>query len=374
MLVVAGCSAPGDPSASLSQNVGAAFAPCNEAEIRFLAQKHNMMTSFRPCGNNHFGDFAWSPDGRQLYFQLATTHHVMNADSPNKDTRVVPTRSPVGPGAWLSATRLAVPVAPDPEQGDGAPPQLALFDTEQATVFAVDLPKGWSDIRDVQVSGDPGAVLLTAVANERRTAYRVSVSDGAAAPAFEWLTEVSSITFNPIQSKVVVGVGTTVTLHDADTGAAEGTWSPATRGSLHRDGRWLMLEHDGDPISVFYQRAWDELSEKAREREEARVKQFEEQLPESFEKEVRPPTLSFVDLPPNRRYRIDSVLGYDFEWYGPTGSYGSFLLWGFEGKQFKRNVMLGDFTSRMTVAAAGSTFIGVVPMGGPEPEAAAPAE
>lgn len=369
LLALAGCLGPSNPDQSLSQNVGAAFAPCNEAEIRYLADKHNMMTAFRPCGNNHFDDAAWSPDGRQLYFRLATTHHIMNADAPNKDTRVVPTRSPVGPAGWLSATRLAVPVAPDPEKGEAAPPQLAVFDTEQATVFSVDLPADWTDIEDVQASGDPEHVLMSARSGESRRAFRVSVSDGTVAPAFDWLTELDTFALTPPQNVVAVGRGTTVTLHDAETGESKGSWSPAIRGTVHRDGRWLMLEHEGEPVSVFYQRAWDELSEKARAREIARVKQFEEQLPDTFEKTVRPPTLSFVDLPSGQRYRIDSVLGYDFEWYGPSGLYGSFLLWGFEGKQFKRNVMLGDFTSRMTVPAAGSTFIGVEKW-----ESAAPAE
>ena len=38
-----------------------------------------------------------------------------------------------------------------------------------------------------------------------------------------------------------------------------GTWSPAKRGVLHKDGRWLALEYDEAPISIFYQRTWDEL-------------------------------------------------------------------------------------------------------------------
>ncbi len=355
------CSGSPSPEGSLSQNVGDAFAPCNEAEIRFLATKHNFMTAFRPCGNNHFQDFAWSPDGRKLYFQLGASHLIMDAEAPGKDTRVVPTPSPIGPGGWLTRTQLVVPVGP--KAGEEGGPQLALFDTEQATVFQVALPATWTEIADVQPSGTPSEVLLTAKVGEARQAFRVSLTEGSHEPAFPWLTEVTTLSYTPAQKLAVIGHEGTVTLREAATGKSRGSWRPALRGSLHDDGRWLMLEHEGEAVSVFYQRAWDELSERARERELARAKQFEDRLPDSFETEVKPPTLSFVDVPTGKRYRIRSVQGRNFQWYGPTPHYGSFMLWGFEGKQFKRNVLLGDFTSRMTMVAAGSTYLGVEAFG-----------
>ncbi|HHO52534.1 MAG TPA: hypothetical protein ENK18_17120 [Deltaproteobacteria bacterium] len=362
LLALLGCT--GDPTVgTLSQNVGEAFAPCSEAEIRYLASKHNFMTAFRPCGNNHFQDYAWSPDGRKLYFQLGMSHHIMDAESPTKDTRVVPSPSPTGPGIWVSPTRLVVPVGPPPDAPDGPPQHLALYDTEQATIFDVAVPAQWGVIADLQRDSDPGSVLLTAEIGGRPRPFRIDLSDGSVSEPFPWLGDVDTLTFTPEADALVIGSGETVTLYQASTGTPRGSWSPALRGSLHRDGRWLMLEHEAEPVSVFYQRAWDELSEAARERELRRAKRFEEQLPETFETEVRPPTLSFVDLPTSRRWRIDSVYGHDFEWYNPTPFYGSFVLWGFEGKQFKRNVLLGDFTSRMHTAAAGGTFIGVEPFG-----------
>ncbi|MBX2803601.1 MAG: hypothetical protein KTR31_38335 [Myxococcales bacterium] len=370
LLAIAACSTADPTAGTLSQNVGQAFEPCSEAEIRYLATKHNFMTAFRPCGNNHFGDFSWSLDGRQLYFQLGMGHHIMDAEAPTKDTRVVPTPSPIGPAAWVSSTRLVVPVGPDADAAAEANvPRLALYDTEQASVFTVNLPAAWTEILDLQRADDSAHVLLSALVEGTRKVYSVDLTDGTVGQPFEWLSAVDTFSYTPSQKLLVVGAGNTVTVHETEQGQAKASFTPALRGTLHPEGRWLMLEHEGDPISIFYQRAWDELSEQARERELRRAQRFEERLPDSFETEVRPPTLSFVDMTTSKRFRIDSVYGSDFEWYEPTPFYGSFRLWGFEGKQFKRNVLLGNFTDRMTAAAAGATFIGVEPF---EPEAAAP--
>ncbi len=359
LLALMGCSR--DPTqGSLSENVGQAFAPCSEAEIRFLATKHNFMPAFRPCGNNHFSDFAWSPDGRQLYFQLGMAHHVMDADSQTKDTRVVPTSSPVGPAAWISSSRLVVPIAPAADAPEGAPLRLALYDTDQASVFSIDLPADLKDPKDLQRDSTQQSILLTAVRGQgERRVYRVDLGSGELTEPWSWLGPVETFTFTPSQNAVTVGASGKVTVHDAESGEPRGTWAPALRGSLHPDGRWVMLEHLGDPVSIFYQRAWDELSEQARERELRRAKRFEEQLPESYPTEVQPPTLSFADLASGARWTLSSVYGTDFEWYEPTDHFGSFVLWGFEGKQFKRNVLLGDFTARMRSAEQGRDFMGV---------------
>ncbi len=365
-----------DPTVgTLSENVGSAFAPCSEAEIRFMADKHNFMTAFRPCGNNHFQNYTWSPDGKLLYFQLASTGHVMDAEAPQKNTRPVPVSAPLGPAVWVGLTRLVVPVAPSAEAPDGAANRLAVVELgAQASVHFVDLPDDLTDVSDLQRFDDTTIVLTGRRAGSPRLAWRVDTVDGTTVGAFPWLTDtVDTLTTVPSLERAVVGVGNTVRLVDTTTGTTLGTWTPATRGSLHPNGRWLMLEHLGEPISIFYQRAWDELSDAAREREVRRAKRFEEKLPENYPTEVAPPTLSFVDLPTDRRWVLSSVYGEQFEWYAPTDHYGSFLLWGFEGKQMKRNVLLGDFTFRMRAAEKGRDFMGVSRMGGTPTDDAAQA-
>ena len=370
-----------DPSAgTLSQNVGSAFAPCNEAEIGFYADKHNFMTAFRPCGNNHFEEFAWSPDGKRLYFQLGTEHHIMDAEAKTKDTRVVPTPSPVGPATWLSATRLVVPVRPGADAAAGASDQLAVYDLEQSTIFAVDLPAGLAGIEDVQPSGDPGAILLSFDNRGTREISRVHVSDGGITPVFPWLDATTldgkpivNFTYTPELDALFVGTSDDVRWFDGKTGTLRNTYADAKRASLHRDGRWLMIEYLGEEQSVFYQRAWDDLPEQARKREARRAEQFERQLPDSYQTKVRPPMLSFVDVQSGRRWKITSVQGSRFAWY-PMSLYGSFMMWGFENKQFRRNVLLGNFATRMVTAAADSQYIGVEPFdAAPPPSGEAPA-
>lgn len=359
--------------ASLTENVGASFAPCIESEIRYLVTKHNMMTSFAPCGNNHFESFAWSPDGKNLYFQLSMTGYIMDADSPTKDVRPVPTASPIGPATWLGNERLVLPVSPEQ---DSDTPRLAIIEWTTPSVHHLDLPN-IEDVDALLTSPNPEEVWLLGrrAAEEEASVFSVSLLDGTQKPAFTWLEPgVTSVTYTREQDWLTVGRGDEVTVYDRSSGDPLGQFGPATRGSVHRAGVWLALEHDGEPISVFHQRAWDEVSDRAREREIARTERFEKQLPEHFDREVSPPVLSFVHLPTGRRWQLDSMQGWDFQWYAPTDHYASFMLWGFEQKQFKRNVLLGNMTDRLRSVSQGKTFLGVTAFEGGQSSTIPPAD
>jgi len=361
-LVLSGCGA--DPTQqTLSQNVGDAFAPCNDSEIKYLARKHNFMLSFRPCANNNFEQYAWSPDGRLLYFQLVLTAYVMDAEADTKNTSALPISTPLGPVAWLTATRLAVPVGPPGDSEPGAPPRLALVEVRQPSTFYVDLPMGFGEVQELERGRAPGEVLALASWKGRRKVWAIDTSTGEVTEPFPFLpADVRSMTFTPAQDVISVGVeGDEVQLWSTLDGKRVATFAPALRGELHPDGVWVMLEHLGEPVSIFYQRSWDELSEQARERELRRLKRFEENLPDQFPREVRPPTLSYANVVSGERFMLESVYGKDFSWYEPTPHFGSFVLWGFEGKQYKRNVMLGNFTDRLRAVEKGRDFLGVVP-------------
>ena len=360
-LMMTACGGSDPNTGTLSQNVGASFAPCNEQEIKFLATKHNFMTAFRPCGNNNFEEFAWSPDGKHLYFQLVMVGHVMDADQAHKPVTTVPTPSPIGSAAWLSNDQLAVPVGP----AEGAEPpsdRIALFSLETPQVFYVDLP-GLSQ-PDALARGRSAQEVLFVAADTsgRRRIRALDIADGSVSEPFPWLeSQVSSFTFSAALDVLLVGDGETVRMYDV-AGKQHGSWSPAVRGSLHPGGEWLALEYTGAPVSIFHQRAWDELSDRAREREIARTKQFIDTLPDNFPTEVEPPSLSFVYLPTGERWSVDSVQGRKFQWYDAMDFYGSFLLWGFESKEFKRNVLLGNWRDRMVHMVDGREMMGIVPM------------
>lgn len=362
LLLACGGTEPGD--ATLAQNVGASFAPCNPAEIRFLAAKHNVMLAFEPCGNNPFQSFSWSPDGRRLYFEQVLVSQIMDAEAADKAIITVPTQSAIGPAAWLDASRVAVPVGP--AEG-GAHNRLVVFDIDQRSLYDHPLP-GLTAVHATQRGATSQHLLLLATsAQGERRIHRLDLADGSLDQPFDFVEgPVDTFTYTPSVDALTVGRGDEVTVFVASTGDSRGTFSPAVRGSVHPDGRWLALEFEGEPISIFYQRSWDELSERARERELARVQRFEEQFAKrnDFPTKVRPPTLSFVDLEDGDRYFLDSIYGRQFQWYEPTPFYASVLLWGFEGKEFKANVVLGNMTDRLRTMERDGTMTGVKPLEG----------
>jgi len=375
--LIAGTGCEDPTQATLSENVGSAFAPCNESEIKYLASKHNFMLSFRACANNNFEQYAWSPDGRLLYFQLVLTSYVMDAELDNKATKAVPAPTPIGPATWTTASRLLLPVGPSGEAEKPAPNRIAAYEARQGLVFYVDLPLGFGDVQELQRGNDPASVYALATWKGERTVWSVDTSTGEVTEAFPWLPKgATSFTYTPNVRVASVGFGDEVKVFDAELGVRVATFAPAQRASLHPEGQWVMLEHLGDPVSIFYQRSWDELSEQARERELRRAKRFEENLPEHFPREVQPPTLSYANVVTGERYLLDSVFGRDFAWYEPRPYYGAFVLWGFEGKQYKRNVLLGDFVYRLQAAEKGKEFLGVKKMDTARfegPDGAAPA-
>jgi hypothetical protein len=115
---------------------------------------------------------------------------------------------------------------------------------------------------------------------------------------------------------------------------------------MHPDGKWMALEHKGEKVSVFYQRRWEKQKGRDWEQEKKRVAELEKNLPAWYDSKVRLPTISFVQMETGKRWGIRTFFGEQFNWYPQTNArakyFGSYILWGFEGKQVNRNVMLGD--------------------------------
>ena len=60
--------------------------------------------------------------------------------------------------------------------------------------------------------------------------------------------------------------------------------------------------------------------------------------------------------------------GYRWQWYEAADAYASFMLWGFEGKQYKRNVMLGSMADRMkNMREKDGSMMGIEPFIAPPP-------
>ena len=309
---------------------------CDTQGIEDQAAKNQFQLAFAACGSNSFGDFAWSTDGHKLYYQLGMTSHVLLADHPQRKTGVVPAPTAIGPAAWVSATRVVVPVGPN-EEVERGPLRLATFDLETNAVAYVDLPADLRDPSDLNRTRDPQKLYLTAIgADGARKLYEVSLADGATAPALGWLGPIDTFTFTPAADAVVVGRGQTVTVHDATSGAAKGAWTPATRGTIHPKGRWVVLEHEGAPLQLM---------------------ESDGKTPSGDP--VKPPMLSFASVDSGGRWLLETIQGSKFEWYEITDLYGSFVLWGFDGRPYRRNIMLGDLLERTTGAEIGVLKPGV---------------
>lgn len=343
---------------TLSQNVGASFAPCSDAEIKYMAARHNVMTAFKPCGANKFSYYSWSPSGRHLYFQLVMTGYIMDADSPTRETKAVPTPTPTGPAAWISSSRVVVPVASGAGD-DSESPRLAVYDLEQSSVMYTKLP-GLKNLRALQRQSASTILLIADSDTATSAIISVDLADGTISQLDEFVqTPADTMTYTPTQDVLTVGRGQSVTAYKLTTKETIDTWEHATRGTMHPHGTWMALEVLGDEISIFNQRSWNELSEKARAREMARIKQFEERLPDSYSTTLRPPTTSLVDMSNNKRTTISGFLGDQFQWYEAKPSFMGLMLWGFEGKQYKRNVVLGNLGPRMQAIQASKDFIGL---------------
>ncbi|MEL6344962.1 MAG: hypothetical protein AAFV53_17725 [Myxococcota bacterium] len=357
-LVVSGCSRDDlYAESTFTENVAEAYAECNASEIRFLASKHNIQTAFRNCGSNNFSDVAWSPDGVWLHFRTANNSAVLNAE--DKTIGALPTEPPTADAAWLNKELVAMPLGPK-EGGDT--PRLALYNLAGLNLNVVNLPL--EDVQDLQPWGDGEQLLMVAVgADGVKRPYRFNPSTETAERAFGFLEQpVERLVYSPEADLLAWSTAESTELMQGD-GTSILVLPGITRAIPHHEGRYVMLETTGEAISPFDQRAWNEISDEARERELVRQKQFVERLPDWAPREYHPPELQILDLQEKARYRLTSFHGDHFEWYRSSNPmaryYGSFILWGIEGKQLHRNVGLSDFAERLRMLNKGETPLGI---------------
>lgn len=343
LLVLAACQ-PDPDNTSLFRNVGMSFEPCNEAEIKFRNDRYNLMPALKVCGSNNVAHYAWNPVGSHLYFDLTLTGNLIDASQPNKPLSTMPFDQPTGQPAWINDARLVVPTVPDPRT-KGGPERLALFDVEQLTLEYKAVP-GLSQVTDVSRGRTTSEVFFTALDEGGvRRAWRYDLDQASVAPAFGWLERASTLSVTPAAGLVVVGEAGRVTVYDFD-GEARGSW-PGIRGAMHPDGAWLALEKEGEEVSIFYQRSWENQSRRERELTQQRADRMAARFPDWYPKTVKLPTLEFINLYSGHRGELYTAYGTRFQWYERTKFYGSFILWGYEGKQLNRNVQLGDIALQL---------------------------
>lgn len=356
---------------TFSQNVAEAYAECDAGEIQFLTGKHALSLAFKPCGSNKFSAATWSPDGSLLYFQLTHGGHILVGETGDIET--IPTETPVGPAAWLRDDYLAIPLAPSgtvelgsseevahkqAAQAEG-PWRLALYNRASQAMELVELPV--KSPQDLQRSGIGSQLAMTAVGDDGiRRAYTYDPLTGETARMLPWWEgPVEHLSMSAKADLVAISHDGGVELHRLASGERVVSLDRARRAVPHPGGRYVMVELDGDAISLFTQETWRELDPARKEREQARQAQWMETLPEWAPREATPPELHILDLERQERSRITAWYGRHFEWLPQVDYWSSFLLWGVEGKQLHANVAYVDLREKLRMLAAGQAPYGV---------------
>ncbi|MAY80214.1 MAG: hypothetical protein CL930_05435 [Deltaproteobacteria bacterium] len=347
--ILTGCSRESlYEEADFRQNVYDAFADCSDATIKRLAMAHNIQTAFGRCGSNRFSHFSWAPDGLHLYFQLTHGSHILNGE--DKTITMVPTESPTARAAWLSATVLAIPLPPEEEK---TKERIAFYNRSALTIDYREIDV--TQPRDLMRFHNGSAVLFTALDAEGvRRPYSLNSNTGDLSRALTWLEQpIERLSISEKAGIVAWSTSTDTEIAKLETGESLHLFKGVTRAVPHDDGRWVALETLGAEISHFDQRSWDEVSPKARERELARQKKWEEKLPNWVDTTVKPPEIQLFDLSNQQRHRITAFWGDEVEWYPAPGNWMAFFMWGIEGKQLNRNVGLTAMAERIRMLDAG---------------------
>ena len=153
--------------------------------------------------------------------------------------------------------------------------------------------------------------------------------------------------------------GDAVTIRRREDGSEQASIPHAHRAIPHPKGRYVMVEQDGAPISLFVQETWRELDPEREAREQARKEQWMKTLPEWAPREAVPPELHILDLEKKQRARITAYYGDRFEWLPRQDYWCSMLLWGVEGKQLHANVGYLDIRERLRMLDAGQVPYGL---------------
>ena len=354
LIVLAACQ-PDPDRTTLFQDVGMSFEPCNEAEIKKKNKVYDIMPALKVCGSNNVAHYAWNPSGTHLYFDLTLTGNVLDASQAHKPLQSLPIDQPTGQPAWLNDNRIAVPIVPAHDDKEGRE-RIALYDIS-AYVLALKRVPGLTGITDLSRGPDPNTLYLTALgADGARGIYSFDLSDGSIGRPFPFIEgPVASMSYTHQAERLVVGQNGRVTVYDP-----AGTPIISTvgqRGTVSLAGDWLAVERQGEEVSVFYQRSWEGMSRRERELAEQKAKRLGDRFPDWYPKSVKLPTLEFVHLASGRRGESRSFYGTRFQWYPREPYWGSFLLWGYEGKQLNTNVQLGNLRMRLGAIERGSDAV-----------------
>ena len=296
------------------------YKPCDPDELKLRAASKGMQLAFEPCGSNNFAWFSWSPDGLTLYYQASQGAWVRRDNGENYPLRIgMPRSNP----AWLNGEMLAYADA------DGR--KIGVYQVRSHVLNLIELDVVQPELLQKGQAADEVLFLASDLPDGNKDAYRFSADTGETEKAFDWLTAgLETFTYTPEQDTVCYREfgSEDVQCRKGQDGADVLEVKGRKRGSLSADGRYLVTEGEGAPVSVY---ADDELG---RARAEA--------APDYMPKAIIPPSFWVHDLVTKKDVLWEGVHGKNFQWYGAAPYFGSMILWGFDGVETNTNVPLVD--------------------------------
>lgn len=303
---------------TFTEAVETVYTPCDADKIKFRTASKGLQLAFKPCGSNNFIFFAWSPDGLKLYYQASQGGWVRKDTGENFRLRVG--APPAGP-AWLNPEMLAYP--------DSTGRKIGIYQVSAHVLNLLEVPQ----VEPVQLTRGQAPDDLLYLAGETpggaKDIYRLSVNTADSEKAFLWLEygaesftyahEVDIVCYREMASDTVICAR-------GQSGEEIVRVDGRKRGTVSKDGRYLVTEGDGEPI---------------------RVTPEGEVAPDWIPKEVVPPAFWIRDLQTGEEVLWDGVHGNNFQWYDAATYYGSFMFWGTDGHEMNRNVALVDLRSFM---------------------------
>ncbi|MEE2827811.1 MAG: hypothetical protein VX498_01370 [Myxococcota bacterium] len=312
-LVIAAACAPSD-APTFTDNIKTVYASCKGDSIRLRAAEKGLQLAFEPCGSNNFSRFTWSPDGTTLYYQASQGGWVMRENGENFPLRGV---HPAGRPAWINNEILAYPAS----KGS----RIGIYQVRAHIVSFLDIPQVEAE-QLVRGQADDEVLFLAAdIPGGVKYIQRLRVNTTETERAFPWMNHgVESFHYRKEMDVVCYREfgGSDVLCAQGEDGEEIVEIKDRKRGTMSTDGRFVITEGDGEAIQV------------SDEPDEDRAA--------FLPREIIPPALWISNIKSGETLPWEGVNGSDFEWYEASPYYGSFMLWGFDGREVKRNIPIGD--------------------------------
>ena len=311
-----GCPSSGGPT--FKESVKEAYRPCNAEFLKARAGLHAMQLVFKPCGSNNFQNFSWNPEGITLYYRTLQGPWVLKDTGENHPLRL---GMPSEPPAWFNGAMLAVP--------DSTGRKMSVYNIESHILNLLELDQ--HDPEQLSRGAEQDAVLYLAAETPGgiKYAWRLSANTGETERAFDWMeTGLETMTYQAALDIVCYReyADTELICAKGADGSEVKRLADRLRGSISVDGRYLVSESLGEPVSVFK----DPSAEAALN------------LPPGVKTTVQPPLLWITDLVTGKEELWTGVHGTQFQWYDSAPYFASFMLWGFDSEQVNANVTLVD--------------------------------